>query len=120
MGDLYVYSNNRAKHIEHLRLIFEKCRVYKIFLSLVSAFLWFSMVNLWVTMCPKFFEKFKVIAKLPSPRNGKELQIFMGHRNGKDFQVLKMARNFKYLWIIVDTIENSSTFMFLLLYHSMA
>ena len=34
MDDLYVYSKKCSKHIAHLKLIFEKCQVYRIYLNL--------------------------------------------------------------------------------------
>ena len=33
MNDLCVHSLSRVDHIEHLRLVFEKCRVYRICLN---------------------------------------------------------------------------------------
>ena len=34
MDDLCIHSNKREKHVEHLKLIFEKCRIYRICLNL--------------------------------------------------------------------------------------
>ena len=34
MDDLCVHSRNQSNHIEHLILVFEKCRVYRICLNL--------------------------------------------------------------------------------------
>ena len=33
MDDLCVHSAKREKHIHHLQLVFEKCRVYRILLN---------------------------------------------------------------------------------------
>ena len=84
MDDLCVHSKERSEHIANLRLIFEKCRVYRIFLNLEKCKF---MVRQGKILGHIVFEngistdadKIRVIAELPRPTNAKGVQCFMGH-----------------------------------------
>ena len=41
MDDLCIHSNKRAKHVEHLKLIFEKCRIYRMCLNPRNVYSWY-------------------------------------------------------------------------------
>ena len=84
MDDLCVYSLNRHEHIEHLQLIFEKCRVYRICLNpekckfmVRQGKILGHIISLNGISTDE--EKIKVIVELPRPIHAKGVQIFMGH-----------------------------------------
>ena len=84
MDDLCVYSLMRDQHIEHLRQVFDKCRLYRICLNPEKC--------VFMTRQGKILghivsangistdeDKIRVIVELPRPTNVREVQSFMGH-----------------------------------------
>ena len=84
MDDLCIHSGTRDQHAKHLKLIFQKCKVYKICLNLEKCVF---MVRQGKTLghivlnngISTHFEKIEVIVSLPRPRNAKQVHGFMGH-----------------------------------------
>ena len=84
----------REQHIDNLKLIFEKCRVYRIYLNLEKCVFMVRQGKILGHIVSKNgisidFEKIKVIVELPRPRN--------------------MRSKYRALWVIVDIIDNLST-----------
>ena len=84
MDDLYVHSKDCLDHIEHLKLVFEKCRVYRICLNPDKCVFMVWQRKILGHIVSKNgistdFDKIKIIVELPRPRNPKEVQGFMGH-----------------------------------------
>ena len=84
MDDLCVHSLSRADHIEHLRLVFEKCRVYRICLNPDKCKFMVRQGKILghivsANGISTDEEKIKVIVELPRPIHAKGVQIFMGH-----------------------------------------
>ena len=80
---MYTFGQ-RDQHIDHLKLIFEKCRVYRISLNLEKCVFMVRQGKILGHIISKNgisidFEKIKVIVELPRPRNAKQVQGFMGH-----------------------------------------
>ena len=76
MDDLYVHSKVCSDHIEHLKLVFEKCRVYQICLNPDKCvFMVPEGKTLWHIVSrngiSSDFEKIKIIVELLRPRNPK-------------------------------------------------
>ena len=84
MDDLCVHSQEREEHIEHLKLVFEKCRVYQICLNLEKCKFMVRQGNILGHIVSKNgistdADKIAVIVELPRPHNSKGVHIFMGH-----------------------------------------
>ena len=84
MDDLCVHSVIRREHIPHLRLVFEKCRLYRICLNPEKCVFMVRQGKILGHIVSKNgistdTEKIDVIVKLPKPTNKKEVQAFMGH-----------------------------------------
>ena len=84
MDDLCVHSLVRTEHIEHLKLVFEKCRVYKICLNPDKCKFMVRQGKILGHIVSQNgistdAEKISVIVDLPRPINAKGVQIFMGH-----------------------------------------
>ena len=84
MDDLCVHSLSRKDHIEHLRLVFEKCRVYRICLNPDKCKFMVRQGKILghivsANGISTDEEKIKVIVELPRPVHAKGVQIFMGH-----------------------------------------
>ena len=84
MDDLRVHSKDRMDHIEHLKLVFEKCQVYRICLNPDKCVFMVCQGKTLGHIVSKNgistdFDKIKIIVDLPRPKNPKELQSFMGH-----------------------------------------
>ena len=84
MDDLCVHSLHRHEHIEHLRLVFEKCRVYRICLNPEKCNFMVRQGKILGHIVSENGistdeEKIRVIVELPRPLNAKGVQVFMGH-----------------------------------------
>ena len=84
MDDLCIHSKERGQHVEHLKLIFEKCRVYQICLNLDKCIFMVQQGKILGQIVSKNgittdFDKIKIIIELPRPRIAREVQGFMGH-----------------------------------------
>ena len=84
MDDLCIHSNERMKHIEHLKKIFEKCQVYSICLNLEKCKFMVRQGKVLGHIVSKKgistdMDKVKVIVELPRPITAKGVQCFMGH-----------------------------------------
>ena len=85
MDDLCVHSKEQSKYITHLKLTFEKCQVYRIFLNpkkckftvCKGKILGYIVFEIDISTNAN---KIWVIAKLLRPPNAKEFQCFIGHR----------------------------------------
>ena len=83
MDDLCVYSLIRQQHIEHLRKVFEKCRLYRIclnpdkcvFMTRQGKILGHIVSANGISMDE---DKIRIIVELPRPTNVREVQSFMG------------------------------------------
>ncbi|MCO5551829.1 hypothetical protein L7F22_005332 [Adiantum nelumboides] len=98
MDDLYVHSLIRMDHIEHLTKIFEKCRLYQIFLNPEKCVFMVRQGKILGHIVSKNgistdMEKILVIVELPRPLRVKEVQAFMGHCG--------YYRRFIYLYAII-------------------
>ena len=83
MDDLCVHSKDCSDHIKHLFLVFEKCRVYQIYLNLEKCVFMVCQGKILGHIVSKNgistdFEKIKIIVELPRPGNRKQVQEFMG------------------------------------------
>ena len=84
MDDLCVHSNERMDHIDHLKLIFVKCRLYRICLNPEKCKFMVRQGKILGHIVSKNgistdMDKIKIIAELPRPINAKGVQCFMGH-----------------------------------------
>ena len=84
MDDLCVHSEMRAMHFDHLRKVFDKCRLYKICLNPEKCTFMVRQGKILGHIISQNgistdLDKIKVIVDLPPPRNAKEVQSFMGH-----------------------------------------
>ena len=84
MDDLCIHSSKRKDHVRHLKLIFEKCRVYRICLNPKKCVFMVQQGKIIGHIVSKNgipidFEKIKVIIELPRPKSAKQVQGFMGH-----------------------------------------
>ncbi len=84
MDDLCIHSKARMEHVVHLKLIFEKCRLYRICLNPEKCVFMVRQGKILGHIVSKNgistdFEKIRVIVELPRPRNAKQVQGFMGH-----------------------------------------
>ena len=84
MDDLCVHSLLRTKHIDHLKSVFEKCRVYRICLNPDKCKFMVKQGKILGHIVSQngistAAEKTKVIVTLPKPINAKGVQIIMGH-----------------------------------------
>ena len=86
LNDITVYSKNREYHVPHLKVIFERCRRYRISLnpkkSIFSmedeTLLGFVISLEGITIDPRRVESIKAIVL---PHNKKAMQFFMGKIN---------------------------------------
>ena len=84
MDDLCIHSGTTDQHVKHLKLIFQKCRVYRIcpnpekcvFMVQQGKILGHIVLKNGISTD---FEKIEVIVSLSRPRNAKQVQGFMGH-----------------------------------------
>ncbi|MCO5571930.1 hypothetical protein L7F22_025681 [Adiantum nelumboides] len=98
MDDLFVHSSIRADHFEHLKMVFEKCRLYRICLNLEKCIF---MAKLGMILghiisnngIATDMDKIHVIPKLPRPTTAKGVQAFMGHCG--------FYRRFIYMYAII-------------------
>ena len=84
MDDLCIHSSKREEHVIHLRLIFEKCKLYKICLNPEKCVFMVRQGKILGHIVSKNGistdqDKIQVILQLPRPTNAKEVQGFMGH-----------------------------------------
>ena len=84
MDDLCIHSKKRVDHVEHLKLIFEKCRIYRICLNPEKCVFMVRQGKILGHIVSRNgistdFEKIKIIIELPRPKNAKQVQGFMGH-----------------------------------------
>src|SRR5271170_6870742 len=98
MDDLCIHSGQRSQHIEHLTLIFQKCRLYRICLNPEKCVFMVRQGKILGHIVSKNgistdFEKIRVIVELPRPRNAKQVQGFMGHCG--------YYRRFIYLYAVI-------------------
>ena len=86
LDDLPAHSRKRVQHPDHLRLIFERCRYYKIHLNPHKCvfcvesgrLLRFIVSSRGIQVDPL---KFEAIVNLPPPRSLRKLQILQGKSN---------------------------------------
>ena len=98
MDDLCIHSGTRDQHVEHLKLIFQKCRVYRICLNPEKCVFMVRQGKILGHIVSKNgistdFEKIEVIVSLPRPRNAKQVQGFMGHCG--------YYRRFIYMYVVI-------------------
>ena len=84
MNDLCIHSKQRIEHVNHLQLIFEKCRIYRICLNPDKCKFMVQQGKILGHIVSKNGistdeEKIAVIVTLPRPINAKGVQVFMGH-----------------------------------------
>ena len=84
MDDQCVHSKIWSDHIEHLKLVFEKCKVYQMCLNPNKCVFMVQQGEILDHIVSKYgisidFERIKIIVELPRPRNPKWVQDFMGH-----------------------------------------
>ncbi|MCO5567826.1 hypothetical protein L7F22_021522 [Adiantum nelumboides] len=84
MDDLCVHSSIRADHFEHLKKVFEKCRLYRICLNPEKCIFMARRGKILGHIVSKNgiatdMDKIHVIADLPRPMTVKGVQTFMGH-----------------------------------------
>ena len=77
-------SKDRMEHVIHLKLVFEKCRLYRICLNPKKCVFMVRQGKIMGHIVSKNgistnFEKIKIIVELPRPRNVRQVQSFMGH-----------------------------------------
>ena len=78
MDDLCIHSSKREEHVVHLKLIFEKCKVYNICLNSKKCVFMVRQGKILGHIVSKNgisidFEKIKVIIELPRPKNAKQV-----------------------------------------------
>lgn len=78
MDDLCLHSGKRDQHIDNLKLIFGKCRVYRICLNREKCVFMVRQGKILGHIVSKNgisidFKKIKVIVELPRPHNGKQV-----------------------------------------------
>ena len=79
-----MHSEMRAMHFDHLRKVFDKCRLYKICLNPEKCTFMVRQGKILGHIISQNgistdLDKIKVIVELPPPRNAKEVQSFMGY-----------------------------------------
>ena len=84
VDDPCVYSKQRSDHLLQLKLIFEKCRTYRICLNPDKCVFMVRQGKILGHIVSKNGistdqDKIQVILKLPRPTNAEEVQGFMGH-----------------------------------------
>ena len=85
MDDLCIHSKQQIEHVNHLQLIFEKCRIYHICLNpdkckfMVRQGKILGHIIVSKNGISTDEEKIAVIVTLPRPLNAKGVQVFMGH-----------------------------------------
>ena len=84
MDDLCVHSKEKMEHVIHSKLVFKKCRLYRICLNPEKMRLHGeTRQNLGHIVSRNGistdFEKIKIIVELPRPRNARQVQSFMRH-----------------------------------------
>lgn len=84
MDDLYVHSLERTENIEHLKLVFGKCRVYRVCLTMINEIFMVRLGKILGHIVSQNdistnVDKISVIIELPQPINPKRVQIFLGH-----------------------------------------
>ncbi|MCO5572921.1 hypothetical protein L7F22_037746 [Adiantum nelumboides] len=98
MDDLCVHSSIRVDHFEHLKNVFEKCRLYRICLNPEKCIFMARQGNTLGHIVSKNgiatdMDKIHVIADLPRPTTVKGVQTFMGHCG--------YYRRFIYMYVII-------------------
>ena len=76
MDDLCVHSKDFLDHIQHFKLVFEKCKVYQIFLNPYECVFMVQQGKILGHIMSKNgistnFDKIKIIVELPTPRTPK-------------------------------------------------
>ena len=97
LDDLPAHSRKRIQHPDHLRLIFERCRYYKICLNPHKCVfcvdsrrvLVFIVSSRGIRVDPL---KVEAIVNLPPPRSIRQLQTLEGNSNFLDVLLLTMPR----------------------------
>ena len=84
MDDLCVHSKDRLDHVDHLRKVFEQCRIYRICLNPEKCKFMVRQGKILGHIVSRNgistdMDKIRVIVDLPRPENPKGVQIFMGH-----------------------------------------
>ena len=84
MDDLCIHSGKRDEHIDYLRLIFEKCRIYRICLNPEKCVFMVRQGKILGHIVSKNGistdeAKISAIVAMPKPENPKQVQSFMGH-----------------------------------------
>ena len=84
MDDLCIHSNDRLEHVNHLKLAFQKCHLYRICLNLDKCkfMVWQGKILGHIVSRNRISideNKIKVIVELPRLVHSKGVQIFMGH-----------------------------------------
>ena len=84
MDDLCVHSKERLDHIDHLKMIFEKCLIYRICLNPEKCKFMVRQGKILGHIVSKNgistdMDKIQIIVDLPRPINAKGVQCFMGH-----------------------------------------
>ena len=84
MENLYIHSKEQFDCIIHLKLIYEKCEVYRIYLNLEKCKLMVHQGKIlghiiFENVILKNVENIKVITELSCPKNSKGVKCFMGH-----------------------------------------
>lgn len=83
MDDLCVHSKDRVEHVIHLKLVFEKCKLYRVCLNL-EKYVFMRQGKILGHVVSKNgiltdFAKIKVIVELSRPQNARQVQSFMVH-----------------------------------------
>ena len=95
MDDLCVHSGDRGEHIDHLRKVFEKCRVYRICLNPDKCKFMVRQGKFWVILyLPMVYPRMRI----------KSRSLWICHDRF-------MLREFRYSWDIAATTVDSSTCM---------
>lgn len=84
MDDLCVHAVDREEHIRHLELVFQKCRLYRIFLNPKKCKFMVRQGKILGHIISRNgistdADKVAAIVELPRPHNAKGVQVFMGH-----------------------------------------
>src|SRR5271156_1480600 len=98
MDDLCIHSDKQNQHVEHLKLIFEKCRIYRICLNPKKCVFMVRQGKILGHIVSKNgistdFKKIEVIVMLPRPQNAIQVQGFMGHCG--------YYRRFIYMYVVI-------------------
>ena len=83
LDDLCIYSR-WLEHLKYLRLVFERCRLYRISLNPLKCQFWVKHGVILGHVVSKngistYFNKIKLILELPPPTNFKGVQRLVGH-----------------------------------------